>query len=408
MKGDYKMKDERRCACCENIITSEDYYEVEGKFYCKECMGVCHNCNSMKLYDDMTLVNLSSSSQAYVCSDCIDDTDAFFYCDHCEEYYSSNMLWGRYEGEPICDICSEHYEVCENCSNVVRRDSCYYNSETEEYLCYDCYEESVHKLENILENYSYKIEPTFLGDAPDNCYLGVELEVDNTANNYDNELIYEAAVKLKEEYNDRLVLKHDGSLVRGFEITTIACSLDQHANHFGWKDIMELCKRHTLRSENTSSCGLHCHISREFFGDTQEEQDLNIAKLMLLTSKFYNSHILKFSRRKEEDLRWCMKPDMNYDDYDTETTVIDKLKVCKSKGRYFAINVENLHTVEYRIFKGSLNFETFLASLQFVVEFSRCAKRISLADIPTITWRDIFMSTEFSQLKNYLERKDLI
>jgi hypothetical protein len=103
-----------------------------------------------------------------------------------------------------------------------------------------------------------------------------------------------------------------------------------------------------------------------------------------------------------------MKPDMNYEDYDTETTVIDKLKVCKSRGRYFAINVENPHTVEYRIFKGSLNFETFLASLQFVVEFSRCAKRISLADIPTITWRDIFRPTKFPQLKNYLERKDLI
>lgn len=404
------MKYERKCACCESVIASEDYYEVDGKLYCFDCMTMCESCSTPHLKDSMIWANLSDGNQGYVCEECIEDEDNFFYCSHCEEYYPVSQRWGEFEGQYVCQVCGiEHYDVCQRCDNVIRRADAYFNSETDETLCFECYEESLNKLENVIENYSYKIEPTFLGNAPDNCYLGVELEVDNTSDKYDNELIYKAAVKLNEEYSDRLVLKHDGSLVRGFEITTDACSLDFHTNDFGWEEIMDICKRHTLRSENTSSCGLHCHISRKFFGETQEEQDLNIAKLMLLTSKFYNSHILKFSRRKDSDLRWCMKPDMNYDDYDTETTVVDKLKVCKSRGRYFAINVENYHTVEYRIFKGSLNFETFLASLQFVVEFSRCAKRISLADIPTITWRDIFVSLEeFPQLKAYLKRKELI
>ena len=99
---------------------------------------------------------------------------------------------------------------------------------------------------------------------------------------------------------------------------------------------------------------------------------------------------------------------MEYEVLDNEKTIIDKLKVCKSKGRYQAINLENENTVEFRIFKGTLNYNTFLASLQFVVEISKYAKQTELLDIPTTNWRDIFMLTNYSELKNYLNERGLM
>ena len=74
------MSKKLKCDCCGNAITNDNYYKVEDKFYCTECMGICHNCDSLELYDDMILTNLSNNAQGYVCSDCIRETDRFFYC----------------------------------------------------------------------------------------------------------------------------------------------------------------------------------------------------------------------------------------------------------------------------------------------------------------------------------------
>lgn len=306
------MKDERKCACCESVITSE-YYEVEGKLYCKNCMGYCRNCNSLELYNNMILANLSSNSQGYVCSDCIEDTDLFFYCGHCEEYYPANMLWGRHEGEPICENCSEHYEVCEECNIIIQREEIYYCERTDENLCFDCYENRRCSVSKLLHEYSYKPIPIFYkcDDEIDDDYgyLGVELECD-VGDEYDEEKIYNAIKQISDNYSDKLYCKRDSSLsdIGGSETVSHPCSLKYHMNEFGWNDILKTLLEGTLRGHYAkNSAGLHIHMDRRYFGDTQEMQDLNIAKLMLIMSKFYQTHIVNFSRRKEESLRWCIR-----------------------------------------------------------------------------------------------------
>ena len=165
-----------------------------------------------------------------------------------------------------------------------------------------------------------------------------------------------AAETIIDEFGDKLYLKHDGSLSCGFEIVSHPCSLEYHSKEFNWQEIMRICREGTLYSHDTSTCGLHIHLSRLFFGDTQEIQDLHISKLLILISKFYYSHILKFSRRKQGELHWCENPSMEYDNTDNEITIVDKMKQCKSKGRYLAVNLQNQNTVEFRLFKGTLKF----------------------------------------------------
>ena len=93
---------------------------------------------------------------------------------------------------------------------------------------------------------------------------------------------------------------------------------------------------------------------------------------------------------------------------DTETEIFDKVKKYKNQGRYKAINLQNLSTIEFRLFRGTLNFNTFLASLQFVVTITRFVKSIKLADIFSVTWEDIFLCTKYPELKEYMTRRNLL
>ena len=164
------MSKERKCACCSSVITEESYYEGDGKFYCSDCMSICAYCDTPHLNESMTWSNLPDGSQGYVCEECIEDEDRFFYCYHCEEHYPISHRWGFYDGEPICDNCSEHYEVCECCHTTIRRDDAYYLDRTEEYLCYDCYENRKSSVQDLLHEYSYKPVPVFYkcGNESDN------------------------------------------------------------------------------------------------------------------------------------------------------------------------------------------------------------------------------------------------
>ena len=172
---------------------------------------------------------------------------------------------------------------------------------------------------------------------------------------------------------------------------------------------MGVCLENNYRSHDTTTCGLHVHLSRTFLGNTETERDLNIAKLIILFDRFWDSHIVPFSRRDYNALQsWADKPSVECVSTDSETEVVDKIKQYKCSGRYKAINLQNYSTIEFRLFRGTLNFNTFLASLQFVVTITRFVKSIKLNQIFSVTWEDLFLCTEYQELKEYLVKKNLL
>ncbi len=153
---------------------------------------------------------------------------------------------------------------------------------------------------------------------------------------------------------------------------------------------------------------MHVHLNRGFLGKDETEQDLNIAKLIILFDRFWEKYIIPFSRRRYEAIdRWAGKPGLECVTSDTENEIVDKVKWYKSAGRYKAINLMNLGTIEFRLFKGTLKLNTFLASLQFVVVITRFVKSIKLNDIFTVSWSDIFDCTEYEELNQYLKERKL-
>ena len=105
--------------------------------------------------------------------------------------------------------------------------------------------------------------------------------------------------------------------------------------------------------------------------------------------------------------RWAAKPSLDYIDTDTELDIVNKVKWYKSDGRYKAINLQNDNTIEFRLFRGTLKLNTFIASLQFVVVITRFVKSVKLNDIFAAKWSDVFGCTEYEELNQYLKERNL-
>jgi len=235
-------------------------------------------------------------------------------------------------------------------------------------------------------------------DGSTSLFYGVELEVDDG----DDDSICSKLCEIEEIY-----LKHDGSLSCGFEIVTHPATLDYHANSLPWADICSIVRKAGYKSHDTSTCGLHIHASRAGFGGSVIEQDLTIAKIILLIDRWYDSYIVQFARRDIDKMRrWADKPNADIQPGDNEGDA-----VCKSKksanSRYKAVNLCNCNTVEFRFFKGTLKRDTIIASVQWVDTIIQYCRNTPLKDLFNATWDDIFSNTGHEELTNYLKQRNL-
>lgn len=387
------------CKNCGEKIRKEDGYEYQDGSLCEACyyedFVACEDCGSLIKVEESKVINPHLENKKYVCSDCANN---YHRCSHCESLVSSDEVWASDSDLVICNHCDEFYYICDSCRCIVHEDDVYY-SDGESY-CHDCYDDLY---SSYIQEYGYKPEPEFLGESKEGLYLGVELEVDDGCN------LKSTTKRIYDDFAD-VYMKHDGSLSSsGFEIVSNPATLEYHMNELGWKELMEICLDNDYRSHDTTTCGLHIHLSRAFLGQTEQEQELNIAKLIILFDRFWDSHIVPFSRRDYNALQsWADKPSVECLDTDTESQVVDKIKQYKCSGRYKAINLQNYSTIEFRLFRGTLNFNTFLASLQFVVTITRFVKSIKLNDIFSVEWKDVFLYTEYQELREYLIKKNLL
>ena len=389
------------CKNCGEEIRKEDGYEYLDGYLCQCCFYedfiTCEDCGTLTPANSAKVINPHLESKKYVCSDC---SDNYLRCSHCESLITKEQVWASDSDSIICEHCSSQYRICEECGSIVHENLAYYCEADGYDYCEECFNE----LDCCyIEEYGYKPEPDFLGESKEGLYLGVELEVDNGCN------LKTTTKRIYDEFSN-VYMKHDGSLSSsGFEIVSHPATLDYHMDELGWKDIMEICLDNDYRSHDTGTCGLHVHLSRAFLGKDEIEQDLNIAKLIILFDRFWESHIVPFSRRNYNALQqWADKPCVECLDTDTEIEIFDKVKTYKNSGRYKAINLQNIATIEFRLFRGTLNFNTFLASLQFVVTITRFVKSIKLNDIFSVEWKDVFLCTEYQELKEYLVKKNLL
>jgi hypothetical protein len=173
-----------------------------------------------------------------------------------------------------------------------------------------------------------------------------------------------------------------------------------------WKGVLDKAISLGYRSHEAGTCGLHIHTNRTALGDSYDEQEATIAKILYFVERFWEQ-VLRASRRTTEQMnRWSAR-------YGLKENPKDQIEYAKTTplGRYACINLQNQHTVEFRMFRGTLKYKTFLATLQFVDEIVNVAIDLSADEMQRLSWGDFTVGIrrdEKPELINYLKQRQLL
>lgn len=389
------MEEKKICYCCGKEIDNDNYIIFNDEIVCADCqeteIDTCECCGKQFFSDDMLW---SGETDSLYCNDCYDDL--FAPCENCGEYHLIENMY-ELENGYVCSRCREwYYYICEDCGELVHQDNtleidgCIY--------CLECAKD--HK--TIINNYYYKPTPIFYGNALNNRFLGVELEIDGAGEDNENaEEIYNIANK----DNEHIYIKHDGSLDDGFEIVSHPMTIEYHKS-MNWEEICKAALDMGYRSHNGGTCGLHIHVGRNGLGNTFEEAELTTAKILYFVEKHWN-YLLKFSRRTQERLdQWAARYMLQDND------IVENYKKIKSYSfsRYVCINLQNTNTIEFRLFRGTLKYNTFIATLEFVNALCDYCVNNDTAFIQGCTWQNFCeycANCNNPELVQYLDERNI-
>lgn len=283
----------------------------------------------------------------------------------------------------VCSSCLSEMSQCNRCGSFFNRKI---GIETRDgrMLCPEC-----SKFEYVTPYHRYYPKIEFFGNNRDNSvpYLGLELEVDFGGETDKNA---KEIVKILNKNKIFGYCSHDGSLENGFEIITQPATMEYHngIKHV-YSAMMEKLKEMDYSSHNTTTCGLHIHFNRSFFGDSDTR---NLSKFIFLTEKFWKE-IVVYSRRTEKRMeRYAKKispiPINEYINVGNKSRSHDY--------HYYSVNIANEDTIELRTFKGTLNVDTLLATLQLVNNMAIMAKEKPLSELQNMKFED-FLTTKYQR-----------
>jgi len=200
-------------------------------------------------------------------------------------------------------------------------------------------------------------------------HFGVELEVecdqDTNKNNISDEI--------EEMIKGWGFIKHDGSLSYGFEIVTIPLTLKDHFTK--WDELLKKSTELKLSSYSAQQAGMHVHYARR---DISDVQLIKMCRLIFNKSNYI--FLKKIAQR-------CQR---NYGNFkgvgDFENSAIIN-KSHPFNNKYLALNVLPATTIEFRLFRGTLNKMSFLKNIEFcqaIIEF--CALECHSVDYCSDWW----------------------
>lgn len=332
-----------------------------------------------------------------VCPHCLEEETVV--CSSCGERIWNDDNAG--DGDtPLCGRCYDrYYTSCSRCGVLLACDSARYAGDDDEGfpLCDACYTRTAQ--EYAIQDYYYKPDPIFYGAGP--RFFGVELEIDEAGESTRN------ARKLMEIANgrgqDRLYCKHDGSLSDGFELVTHPMTLEYHENQMPWAEILAQAVDMGYTSHQAGTCGLHVHVSRAAFGNTEAEQDAAIARVLYFFEKNWEE-LLRFSRRTQRQLdQWAAR----YGYKEQPREILEHAKKGCHGGRYTCVNLQPSETIEFRIFRGTLKYNTLVATLQLVNRVCDVAIFLSDDELKAMSWSAFAAGCTQPELVQYLKERRL-
>jgi formylmethanofuran dehydrogenase subunit E len=376
------------CADCGEPVNKDEALEIrEGVYICDDCATnycSCDDCGAIVKAEEGYFISTDEGGRV-VCQECL--IAGYRHCADCGEWFPADESYLTHSGDIICRECLNDYFWCHGCGELHP-----YHSSIEingELYCEDCAEEheplrgirSYHSNPkiNFYNSPEGKDETKYYGNIR---YFGIELEIDNGGEDDDNA---DALTDILRP--DVWRAEHDGSISNGFELISMPTTLPW-MEEFLFPILPEFCKEATELGYRghyaDSSCGLHVHVSRNTFSDDA------IGNIILLMDKFW-PFFLKFSRRTESAMNdWAARYDLDIEG--TGETKQDRVKdIVKNRyGRYRALNLTNRNTIEFRLFRSSLNPNTIEATLRFVAWLCDYAQSLTEEEIEALEFLPVW------------------
>ena len=85
-----------------------------------------------------------------------------------------------------------------------------------------------------------------------------------------------------------------------------------------------------------------------------------------------------------------------------ENSIVELYGKYKDKGKRAALNLQHKDTIEFRMFKSTLKYETFILTLEFVKDIIDYAKSVDIEEIELAKWSDL-MNCFSTELREYYE-----
>lgn len=347
----------------------------------------------------------------------------------------------------LCPSCQDEARYCQRCDTAGTSDTMIADHESSwrrtVYYCEYCWDEMENERVQYAEvhSYSYKPSPLFYDDGPNGVefsrqatlntlYMGVELELE-----YNECRDQRAVVDDMRACGERLggaefwYGKHDGSISNGFEAVTHPATLAAWRQaDLGW---LERAAEAGCRAWNTTTCGLHIHLSLSAFDNRS-----HFARWWILHERNSEEWVRLAGRHSRTYASWDRAidgqavrraygvfphdpynspfappmPDYHNDSRETierkefEREMFRKyrsnnklaLSGERNYERYTAINVQNTHTAEQRFWRPSLRANTLLATLEAVQAAFDYTRSLSALDskatmkekIELLSWSD--------------------
>ena len=275
--------------------------------------------------------------------------------------------------------------------DVGHLDDLYYWESDGEYHTYEEEEENT-----LIQSYSYRPITSFkylsseLKSNSEIAFLGIELEVENKLDKIKNDSMAQLID------SSHLYFKTDGSLSNGFEIVTHPLSFNWiQANIGKFESMLTELKSNGFNSYDSNTCGMHIHISKKAFGTWQLYRFM---KFFAENKEF----IVSISQRKIDQLKkWA-----NIEDNGNDELIYKAKKKDGNSSRYCAINLQNHSTIEVRIFRGTLNYCSFMKNIEFVNALFCYTNESSECNIQGFK-QFVNSTSTYSNLKKFIKLKNL-
>lgn len=360
--------------CGKPIKDFESYHQDnDGNCYHDDCLDdsddffVCPDCDTVFPMDEAVEID---DGDVLVCSDCAKNN--YICCVDCDHYFSEDYIT-YVEGDAYCRGCLDNQidggdiDICGDCGRYFYTNNLHYDECDDCYYCNECRDEDDYIIRSYHDNPPLKMFPCTYEP-----HFGIELEVDDGDNPTG------LAKDLQDLLGDHAYYMHDGSLNNGVEIITQPHTPEEFYK-LPWDKILTMCKDKDFRSHDSKTCGLHMHVSRSLF-----KGDSSIYRIIYFY-EHYITDILKMSRRTHEQMvNWAKTydwGDKTFAELLSESNIIPDFNYGNHSDRYHAVNLTNSNTIEFRLMRGTLNYNTFMATIDFLWTTANNAAKMTNDDV---------------------------